>query len=479
MIEDAVGYFLKVGLTQTVFYLLYFFLFKNTSFFNLNRAYLLFTLLLSFVIPIIALPVEADVNSPALSMLTLSPGNFNESEIASAPSSIQEETFQANIQLYVAIFYLSVVFLLLLRSILGVKRVLELKRAGNSFTSGNVTIFHISGIDPFCFLNMVFIDPARANAAIILHEQAHVKYYHWIDLLVMELAGIICWFNPVIWIYKSALKQQHEYLADEYVIGNGIPARDYLEFILRFISIEEPIGPVNKFNSQSLKNRIVMMTKNKSSFTSKLFYLAAIPAVCVVIFAFSKKESGTLIHSLNKEIVVVIDAAHGGSDKGALSSTGMAEKDLALSMASQIKKVGERQGLKIVLTRSADETLTLEDRVTFAKKANADVFLSLHFAFNEKSDVSGIECYVSEDKTKFSESQKVSASLMDELKSLQGISVNNVKSSSAFILKGNTAPSVILELGYLSNTNDIQFISDKKNQEVIAEKIIVSLLRIK
>jgi N-acetylmuramoyl-L-alanine amidase len=478
--EDLAGYLLKVSFMQTVFYLLYFFFFRNTSFFNLNRAYLLVSLFFSFVVPFIVLPIESNVNDHGLRMLSLSPGNFNESEIVIASSSSGlEPEFQANIQLFILTVYLSVAFVLLLRCCLAVKAILKLKSKGNRVDSDDLTVIHINGIEPFCFLNLVFVDNAKMSAAILLHEEAHVKYYHWVDLLAMELVAIICWFNPVTWFYKSALKQQHEYLADEYVVRSGIQTVDYLESILAFISIEKPIGPVNKFSSKSLKKRIVMMTKNKSSLTSKLFYLAAIPVLCAVLFAFSKKENGTTIHSMNKETVIVIDPAHGGSDKGSLSSTGLAEKDLSLSMASRIQKLGKLKGLNVMLTRSGDETITLNDRVIVGQKANADFFLSIHFGFDPKSDRSGIECYVSEENTMFSESQKVSSLLVDELKNLGGLSVNNVKSSSAFVLKENTVPAVVLELGYLSNEKDTRFISDEKNQDLVAEKIVASLLRMK
>jgi N-acetylmuramoyl-L-alanine amidase len=477
--EAVATYLFKVSIMLTVFYLPYFFFFRNTSFFNLNRVYLLVTLFFSFIIPFIVLPIESNVSDHGFRMLSLTSGNFNESEVVPASASGRDADFQMNFQWFILTIYLSVALLLVSRCGSAVNTILKLKRAGNRVVSDDVTIIQIKGIEPFCFLNMIFIDPAQTNGAILLHEKAHVKYYHWIDLLLIELAGIICWFNPVIWFYKSALKQQHEYLADKYVVSSGIQTSEYLESILAFISIKKPIGPINKFSSKSLKKRIVMMTKNKSSLTSKLFYLTAVPVICVVLFAFSKKESGTTIHSMNKERVVVIDASHGGTDNGSRSFTGLTEKDLSLSMASRIQKLAKSKGLNVVLTRSADETITLKDRVLSAQKAKADIFLSIHFAFDQNSERSGIECYVSGDNAVSSESQKVSSILVHELKNLEGLSVNDIKSSSAYVLKKNTVPAVILELGYLSNEKDTRFISDEKNQEQVAERIVVSLLQLK
>lgn len=78
---------------------------------------------------------------------------------------------------------------------------------------------------PFSFFNHVLINPKYLKQEeideILFHEHVHIRERHWIDLLIIELLTVIFWFNPFIWFIELAIKQNHEYLADQGVIPRG------------------------------------------------------------------------------------------------------------------------------------------------------------------------------------------------------------------------------------------------------------------
>ncbi len=90
---------------------------------------------------------------------------------------------------------------------------------------------------------------------------------------------------------------------------------------------------------------------------------------------------------------IVVDAGHGGKDPGAIGAHGTKEKDIALAIAKKLKKVLEKRGFKVILTRSSDRCLTLEERTEIANNADADLFISIHCNWNRKSIVGGTEVY--------------------------------------------------------------------------------------
>lgn len=473
------SYLLKVGIMQALFYSIYVLAFERMSFFGLNRAYLLLTLLIAFIIPLLTIPVAQDTGVTVLQLWNLEPGTFSDHDSEMVRS--QTTAYTLGLEpgpILIPIYFLGMLALLF-RSLVSINRILRMKKTGIRVERDGVTTIYVNGVEPFCFFGLVYLDPNYDKSPVLLHEKGHINYAHWIDLLILEVITIAFWFNPFVWCYKVAMRHQHEFQADDFVMRNGVSRIQYLQSIMSAISIEEPIGPINRFSSKSLKKRINMITKRKTAVGFKLLYLLLIPAACLALLAFSRKDSGKPNPLMLKSPVIVIDAAHGGSDQGSLSSNGMSEKNLSLEIAKLIRDKGQPRGLNVILNRSSDETLSLDERVRYAKKSNADIFVSLHFAYDEHTNLSGIECYVSKDNAQFTQSEKLGTVLLAGLQNQNNVSVNGIKNSPARVLTQNSVPAVILELGYLSNEGDAKFYSDPANQDLIAEKIITSLLLLK
>jgi N-acetylmuramoyl-L-alanine amidase len=334
---------------------------------------------------------------------------------------------------------------------------------------------------PFSFFNMIFLPNLQINPIIIEHERVHVALLHWIDLIVIEIACAILWFNPIMFFYRRSIKIQHEYQADACTVGKGVKLEHYLNCMLLQIQSENEVAPISEFYSQTIKKRINMMTKNKTVRKFSGLYLLTLPAIGMLLFAFSNQSASILENNpsgiLNdNQRTIIVDAGHGGQDGGARATDGINEKEIVLSIAKQIQQAGQEKGIKVILTRDSDKAIELKERVSFTNRFPAELFISLHINSNEHdSGLSGIECIVSEGNTKFSESKQLAEEVVTQLKTLGGIAINDIKKSNYYVLQSNV-PAVMVELGYLSNKEDYAFIRDDKNQKLLSEQIIAAVL---
>lgn len=469
-------YLFKVNICLTVFYLIYIALFKRNTFFKVNRFYLIAGLLLSFVIPLVMIQFPANdfsIMSQALPETLQASEHLYNTTIAQNSLSAAEDTSA----IFIHTIYFSGVAFFLIRLSHSLFLLFKIKHSAEVSSEDNVAIIRAGIRQPFSFLNFIFLPQGRVNKIIIEHEKIHVRQMHWIDLTLAELATVFLWFNPIMHAFKRSIKLQHEYLADSGTITKGVSAEQYLSLILNQIQTSDFL--VHNFNSHSLKNRIHMITQQKTSRKFYFLYLVLIPAICLLLFSFSKKTVSPSPYLTDQgEIILVVDPGHGGSDLGGQSEKGLKEKDLTLSIAKLIQMKGKEKGIKVILTRTQDETVALSERVSFSGNNAAKVFISLHFntdAHDQKK--SGIECIVSESNAQSGKSKVLATQLLQELRSLNSIEVNGIKSTDAYVLKNNNIPAVALELGYLSNASDYAFVSDKDNQELISQAIISSVVR--
>jgi N-acetylmuramoyl-L-alanine amidase len=471
MTNDYILYALKVMLFQGISYGVYWTLFRKSNHFSLNRAYLLCTFVLGFLAPTIMLPASALPIDSFIPDVNITTGTFSEIATRAVATSSAHDTQQSFIVLH--IIYSAGVLILLLRSALSVLSIGRIRRRGVEHPTAIPKVITIKEAMSFTFINTILLHEC-ADPAVFLHEKGHVTGKHWVDLIFMEIVCIVWWFNPFAWLFRKSLKQQHEYLADGYVLKHGVSPIAYLQCILNSISHQEPIGPVHKFNSHSLKQRISMITNARTSRYSKAFYIAIIPLIALLLFSFSgKKERQGLIDT---EKVFVIDAAHGGADAGSSSASGVSEKAVALNLARLVQDAGKKKGLNILLTRTTDQQISLQERLDVCASAKADVFLSLHLG-SEKAGEKGGGVYVSEASKNYTGSKRIAAVLGEALNDIRGFRNPQVRNSDAFVLKNNSAASAILEIACLSDDEDAKFISDPANQQKIASRIVSALMK--
>jgi beta-lactamase regulating signal transducer with metallopeptidase domain len=281
-------YLIKVSLCLLVFQLLYGGLLRNTTFFRLNRYYLLLGMVASFIIPGITI---SGFNQPHDFSLTESLETvwIEATDPISIGKPVVVTQSEINYALLFSIIYFVGVLILLSRLILWLIRYGRLVKSGEVGYVEGIPIIKTRQSQAFAFFNVIILPEHEANPLVIMHEKVHVQQRHWIDLLLIELTCVVIWFNPFVRLYRKAIKLQHEYLADSHTIDSGVAIENYLHCILNQIQHENSFVLINKFNSLPIKSRIMMMTKNKTHVTFKSAYLLVIPILCLLLMAFSNK----------------------------------------------------------------------------------------------------------------------------------------------------------------------------------------------
>ena len=146
----------------------------------------------------------------------------------------------------------------------------------------------------FDYILMPDFDPQDPRQKQILtHESVHVRLKHSWDLLLVNFAKVVFWFNPIIYLFEKSLREVHEFQADQGVTSK-VARKEYATLLLQLISAKPGWQFMNNFNQFQTKKRIQMMAKAASSPFQRLRFLTLIPAVGTLLFVFSCEKEGML-----------------------------------------------------------------------------------------------------------------------------------------------------------------------------------------
>ncbi len=176
----------------------------------------------------------------------------------------------------------------------------------------------------------------------------------------------------------------------------------------------------------------------------------------------------------NSRILVAIDPGHGGRDPGAVGIGGLQEKNVVFPVSTRVAQLLREAGVDVVMTRVDDRTLDLEPRGNIANNANATIFLSIHANAISLSrpDVNGVETYY------YSENGRQLASIIHaNVQPASGLGNRGVKQARFYVLRNTAMPAALLELGFLTGSEDIVRLRDPAWQERMAQAITQGLLQ--
>ncbi|HEY3372110.1 MAG TPA: M56 family metallopeptidase [Prolixibacteraceae bacterium] len=146
-------------------------------------------------------------------------------------------------------------------------------------------------IPAFSFCNIIFISRVDYNVhgtTILAHEQQHIRLGHFYDLMLLEMAKMIHWFNPIIYWLIQDLKAIHEYQADQHTLTKGIDATKYQLLIIEKGVGHQKFALANSFNHCQIKNRITMMNKQKTSKAWTWKVATFLPLLALLLMAFGR-----------------------------------------------------------------------------------------------------------------------------------------------------------------------------------------------
>lgn len=176
-----------------------------------------------------------------------------------------------------------------------------------------------------------------------------------------------------------------------------------------------------------------------------------------------------------KDMLIVVDAGHGDHDPGALSPNGVKEKDVVLKASLILKKKLENAGFKVYMTRERDQYVKINDRASIANQLNADLFVSIHANAAGSSSAIGIETLYMPDSKR--NNKTLATLIQDQLIAYTNNVDRGIKSRSDLgVLRGTKMDAVLVELGFLSNSQDEVRLLSESYLEKCAEAIVEGII---
>jgi N-acetylmuramoyl-L-alanine amidase len=210
---------------------------------------------------------------------------------------------------------------------------------------------------------------------------------------------------------------------------------------------------------------------------------------------------------------IVIDAGHGGSQHGAISDSGVSEKEITLDIALRLRRLMSQGSFEVILTRQTDQTVSLEKRVAFANHNNADLFVSIHVNWMEPRRIRPLETYFvgpTDDpaviKLVSMENQESGYSLSDYRQLLEKVYIHTrreesrrlaetihtelyyalreinptidnrgVKTAPFIVLVGTQMPAILVEVSCLSNEDEVRLLTNADYREKIASALLIGI----
>jgi len=160
---------------------------------------------------------------------------------------------------------------------------------------------------PHSFFNYIFYNKSKFEAQnipkeVMLHEETHAKQLHSIDILIIEALQIVFWFHPLIYMIKQHIKLNHEFLADQAVLNQGIDTKNYQKVLLQFSSNTSKYQLASAINYSSFKKRFTVMKTQTSKTRIWLSSLILLPIIAILFYSFAERieEEKPTINNIDK-----------------------------------------------------------------------------------------------------------------------------------------------------------------------------------
>jgi len=311
---NFVNYLLESGISLSLFALVYFLFLRRETFFSINRWFLLVSISFSALLPLLHIPFYAPQPN-MLQEVTVTPYVNLLSSVTIYGASVSQgvERFVLTYSL-LGYIYLAGVTILLGILILRIYQIVRLIVKNRIVPEGKMKlVFLEQESSPFSFLNYIFVSNNLQNTKgwekMLEHEKQHIRQGHTFDVLVLEIIAVFQWFNPFFWMFRRALRENHEFLADQAVISQGTAPSWYKQILINQY-VGDQIVLANNFNYSLIKNRIKMISKIKSRKMANIKILIGfvLAASLVAVFACEQKQSeNTEIIPAGKSITIIAD----------------------------------------------------------------------------------------------------------------------------------------------------------------------------
>lgn len=288
-------YIIKSAMALALLYTCIIPLLEKETFHRLNRILILGCLIMSFAIPLVHF---TSGTNPTVDMVR---------QAVQLPEVLingdaKEQSVWSWADIMTCIYIIGVVAIFTMTVVQTVRLTRQLRQCEHiTDNRDNTIVLTDCATSPFCLFHYIVMsrdDYANNRNYILTHEQEHIRLGHCIDLVILQVATIIQWFNPFVWLIGKNLKAIHEFEVDEAVLNKGIDATQYQQFLV-IKAVGNRLQPfANNLNKESLKRRIIMMNQKKSNRWMMLKALFIIPVATLAVSVFA---SNTGVSTVTRE----------------------------------------------------------------------------------------------------------------------------------------------------------------------------------
>lgn len=277
------SYLLKASALIAIIYICYILFLQRETFFNSNRWFLILGLLTAVLFPLLVIPIYVEMPTASYEGFHL---------IGTTAPNNPETSFNLNaLSIWIYAIGVSVFFV---RSLIHHFSLILLIKNNNKEKIGNYTYIKTSqNITPFSFFKWIVYNPKPFSEEeldlILQHEKIHASQFHSIDALIMDLTVILFWYNPFIWFYRKALKQNLEFIADHHTQTYTDNEERYQKLLLKTSLPEQNLTLINTFYNSTIKKRILMLHKSKSNLMNTWKYSIIVPLLVIFALTFNTK----------------------------------------------------------------------------------------------------------------------------------------------------------------------------------------------
>ena len=307
--EHLFIYLVKAAALLGLFWLGYVLLLRQETFFRTNRWYLLSGFLTSVLLPLVTIKKIVVVNRPSAAVLQ---------DLAPLTATNMVESAEINWWTTFALIYIiGISFFMLLFCLdwISLRKALLGKPVAQHDNFKIVDVKEL--VSPFSYFNYIVFNSSLYTAEelenIINHEKVHSAQHHSVDVLITRLFCIVFWFNPFVWLYKKAVLQNLEFIADSEATKSLPDKRSYQITLLKVTAHDSRLEISNQFFQSLIKKRIVMLNKNQSNRWNSWKYATVIPALAAFMLGFQVRtvaqESDAPVAGevVNRNVQLVVD----------------------------------------------------------------------------------------------------------------------------------------------------------------------------
>jgi len=278
-----------------VFYLFYYLFLNRLTFFTINRWYLIATLFLSMVIPLLPIPVSRQQLYPTMVQQVVNVNN-QQSQLVQVAAVLQPQPIgnPVNWMLLLKWAYLFAVAGLFVHLLVTLYIFFTRIKNRRIDRIGSVNILRgDKNLPNGSFLNYIFLNDNELSAdeiqQILAHEMLHVTLLHSADRIIVKMIQIAFWFNPFVYLYARSIEENHEFEVDR-EIARSSDKNQYANLLLH-LSVSGQGMLYHSFSKVPLKKRISMLFNKPSVNMKKIIYVLAVPVILISCLAFGRFQN--------------------------------------------------------------------------------------------------------------------------------------------------------------------------------------------